>query len=297
MLFTDWNPTDTWGNITNQNAAIDQMAASVKSLGTSRIFMTLWHEPENDVSPGGDSNCPSVKYKGSAGTVADYRNMWRYTTARFAADGVNNVVWVMDYVNIATFDCLVPDLWPGNDLVDWVMFNGYDNATIGSFTSPVSRFIGVLSADNSATDNFASKPWGIAEWGTTATPAQDIAFYDSAKAAVDNSTFPQLKAYVIYDSDGGTVPANQDLRVAYDANHTPDATKAGHYYAFADDPDLHGELHVASATARHHRADGLAEFAAGRRPGHRARSPSPVRVPMTVRSAASTCSWTAKTAD
>ena len=99
MLFADWNPTDKWGNITNQNSAIDQMAASIKSLGSARIFLNLWHEPENDVSPGGDANCPTINYKGSAGTVADYRNMWRYTESRFTADGVNNVVWVMDYQN------------------------------------------------------------------------------------------------------------------------------------------------------------------------------------------------------
>ena len=241
MLYTDWNPTGTWGDIANQDAGIDQMAASIKSLGSTRIFLNLWHEPENDVSPGGDANCPAVNYKGSAGTVADYRNMWRYTESRFTADGVNNVVWVMDYQNYSAFDCLVPDLWPGNDLIDWVMFNAYDNATLGDFTSPVSRFIGVLNAANSATDNFASKPWGIAEWGSTGTPAQDISFYDSAKTSLDNNTFPQLKAYLVYDSDGGTVPANQDLRVGYDANHTPDATKASHYAAFANDPALSGD--------------------------------------------------------
>ena len=120
------------------------------------------------------------------------------------------------------------------------MFNAYDNATPGSFTSPVDRFAGVLNAAQSSTDDFASKPWGIAEWGSTLTPAQDQAFYDSAKAAVDANTYPRIKAYVVWDSDSGSVPATQDLRVAYDANHTADATKADHYYAFAADPALSG---------------------------------------------------------
>src|SRR5437763_2239390 len=53
-LYANWKPTATWADIASHNAGIDEMAASVKALGDHRIFMTLWHEPENDVSPGGD---------------------------------------------------------------------------------------------------------------------------------------------------------------------------------------------------------------------------------------------------
>lgn len=160
MLFTNWKPTASWGNLTGQNAAIDSMAASIKSISPNRIFLTLNHEPENDVSPGGDPNCPSVTYKGTSGSVADYRAMWRHVRERFAADGVNNVVWVMDYMNWPPWDCLIPDLWPGNDLVDWVTFNGYQLSGNGTFTSAVGHIYNLLQSRTDATHAFTSKPWG-----------------------------------------------------------------------------------------------------------------------------------------
>ena len=126
ILLTDWNPTNNWADIASQNAAIDQMATSIAAVSPAKVMVALSHEPENNVSPGGEPNCPSLAYQGTDGTVADYRNMWAYVENRFAADGVTNVVWVMDYMNDPTWQCLVNDLYPGDNLVDWILFNeGY----------------------------------------------------------------------------------------------------------------------------------------------------------------------------
>ena len=115
-----WNPTVTWGTIAQQNTTIDAMAKSIMSLRESgspttipQIMLSVWHEPENDVSPGGDPNCPGVTYRGKAGTVAQYRNMWAYVENRFALDGVTNVIWSMDYMNYTPWKCLYNDLYPG----------------------------------------------------------------------------------------------------------------------------------------------------------------------------------------
>jgi chitodextrinase len=241
MLFANWKPTSNWASIASQNAGIDQMAASIKALGPHRIFLTLHHEPEQGVSPGGDPNCPGVTYKGSFGTAADYRAMWAYVENRFATDGVTNVVWAMDYMNYAPWDCLVPDLYPGDKLVDWVMFNGYDNGTTATFSSVVSRFYNLLGTDTDSTHSFTSKPWGIVEWGARGfTAAQESAYYDSAKAALDTNAFPNLKAYMVFDENDQGAATGANLRVAYDDNGAFDPTKASHYYAFADDPLLAG---------------------------------------------------------
>ncbi|HSX33757.1 MAG TPA: hypothetical protein VLF91_05480 [Candidatus Saccharimonadales bacterium] len=235
MLFTDWNPTTNWADIANQNAAIDSMAASIGSLGNVKIFLTLNHEPENDVSPGGDPNCTSLTYKGSSGTVADYRNLWAYVENRFAADNVHNVVWVMDYMNYPTWNCLVGDLYPGDQYIDWIMFNAYTNTATPNFTGVVDRFHNLLVTDGLANN----KPLGIVEWGITGdTVAQEQLYYDQAKAALDSGNYNYLKAYMYFDERDQGSNTGTNYRVGYDDNGTKDTAKGAHYYAFATDPLL-----------------------------------------------------------
>jgi hypothetical protein len=237
MLYTNWKPTPTWGDISSQNAGIDNMAASIKSLGSTKIFMTLWHEPENDVSPGGDPSCPNVNYKGSAGTVAQYKAMWAYVEDRFTQDGVTNVVWAMDYMNYPPWNCLIPDLYPGDQYVDWITFNAYDNGTTESFDNDISNIYNILINDSSGNQDFLSKPWGIVESGITGESVDaEETFYDQEKAALDNSTFPKLKMYMIYDSQDQGSSSGANYRVGYDDSGTLDTAKGQHYYSFVDDP-------------------------------------------------------------
>ena len=237
ILLTDWNPTNNWAGIASQNAAIDQMAASIAAVSPAKVMVALNHEPENGVSPGGDPNCPDLTYKGTDGTVADYRNMWAYVENRFAADGVTNVVWVMDYMNYPTWQCLVNDLYPGDNLVDWIMFNAYGNGSPPNFDSVVSRFYNYLTTNSDAAHDYLAHPWGIAEWGISGyTVAQEEAYYDQAKTALDGNMFPNLKAYIVFDENAEGSATGNNCRVGYDDNGTWDPTKGSHYYAFADDP-------------------------------------------------------------
>ncbi|HSX35978.1 MAG TPA: fibronectin type III domain-containing protein [Patescibacteria group bacterium] len=261
LLYTNWKPTETWGDIANQNAAIDSMANSIKSLGDTKIFLTLYHEPEDNVSPGGDANCPNVVYKGTSGTVADYRNMWAYTENRFKnVDGVSNVVWVMNYMSYSAWDCLVPDLYPGDNLIDWITFDPYGTNTTPTFASVTGRFYNLLTADSSTvpdpvtglTHNFLSKPWGLAEWGITTTTTQEMQFYDDAKAALDagpTGPYGNLKMYMIFDERSGQSPTGTNRRVGYDDNGSLSPTKGAHYYALANDPKIMGAWTLPDITA------------------------------------------------
>src|SRR5207245_8574149 len=96
------------------NAGIDTFANSVKALN-KKVFITIHHEPENDVS-GGGSGCSGLVYAGSSGTPYDYRAMWQNVRNRFDNIGATNVVWVMDYMNYPRWACLVNDLYPGYNL-------------------------------------------------------------------------------------------------------------------------------------------------------------------------------------
>jgi hypothetical protein len=238
-LFTNWKPADKWatanGSNSSINAGIDKMAASIKSLGSKKIFLTINHEPENDVS-GGGQGC-SVTYRGSAGTPADYKAMWANVRKRFDAAGVTNVVWVMDYMNYSPWDCLVDDLYPGNNLVDWVMFNayGYGTGSTSDATANVKRFIDLMAKYQDGAHNFSSKPWGIVEWNVHGMPAATAyKYYDDIKAIANNNTFPNIKAYMVFDSIG---PEGNDNRIAYvkpgSAAAQYDATKLSHYKQLA----------------------------------------------------------------
>jgi len=214
------------------NAGIDMMAASVKSVAPAKIFLTVYHEPQGDVSS--DSNCPNVVYKGLAGTPTEYQAMWRNVRSHFDSAGVNNVVWVMDYQNYAPLNCLTNDLYPGDDLVDWVMFNGYGNPKTASYVTNVNNMYSLLSSNSNANHNYLSKPWGVVEWNMRdATESEATSYYAQAKAALDNNTFPKLKAEMAFDSIG---PGGYENRVAYVAGGVYNQTKQDAYTAYAQDP-------------------------------------------------------------
>ncbi|HSX17073.1 MAG TPA: Ig-like domain-containing protein [Patescibacteria group bacterium] len=241
-LFTNWKPAANWadadGSNATVNAGIDQMAASVKALGSKKIFMTIHHEPENDVSSGA-STCTT--YKGNSGTPAQYRAMWRNVETRFANAGVTNVTWVMVYMNYSLWDCMVNDMYPGDDLVDWVMFDGYGHGT-DTWNNNVGHFYNLLTSNSNSSHNYSSKTWGIVEWGySNGTSAQHSAYFDGIKAALDANTFPKIKAIMVYDSRDQGSSTGASSRVAYDDNDNYSADQVTHYNAFANDPKITGD--------------------------------------------------------
>ena len=117
-------------------------------------MLTIYHEPEGNISAGGSPSCPTQSFKGSSGSTADYVNMWHHIRDRFDALGVDNVVWVMNYMGYVTWHCVTKDMWPGNDYVDWVMWDPYvDNA---SWTTTVNS--STTTSPPRATPNTTSCP-------------------------------------------------------------------------------------------------------------------------------------------
>ncbi len=253
LLLTNWQLTRTWsaadGSNATVNADIDKMAASISALGDTKVFLTLFHEPENDLTVA-PAACPGVTVRGTSGTAEQYRAMWRNVRARFDAAGVDNVVWVMDYMNYAPYNCLVVPTYPGDDLVDWVLFNGYQhNDTDVSFPHRVSNMYDLLSASSTPEHDFASKPWGIAEWGINAsTQANAMAYYDSARTAVEAGTFPRLKLFMNFDATD-TATGDGSYRVAYGTEGVLDPAEQASFNAFANSPALTGAWTFPDVTA------------------------------------------------
>lgn len=166
-----------WANVAkgDQDARIDRLSTYLKTnYGTKKFFMVLHHEPENDV----DATA------GSGMTAKDYAAMFRHTALRLKANGVSNAVFVVAYMNYEKWNNTSwwGDLYPGDDVVDWVGIDTYNNAQPGGFhygdfnymmnrTNDKAKFPGWYTW---ATTKHPSKPIMVAEWGV----------YDSSKTVV-----------------------------------------------------------------------------------------------------------------
>jgi hypothetical protein len=238
LLLLNWKPAASWasadGSDASVNSQIDAMANSIKALGSTKILLTVFHEPENDVS-GGASGCPSSVYKGGVGTPAQYRAMWANVEARFAALNVTNVVWTMNYMGFSGWKCMIDDLWPGNSLVDWILWDPYSSDKL-NFSQTVSIFYNELTSMSDATHDYLSKPWGLGEFGDRATTdANQENFYTTVAQSLNNNEFPKLKLLTFFDNVGTT----GDYRVAYDQGSW-DPKELADLRVLSQDPSIQG---------------------------------------------------------
>ena len=257
------------------NTQIDRMANSIKALGTAKIMLTIYHEPEGSISAGGSPSCPALFLEGTSGSTADYVDMWHNVRQRFDALGVSNVVWVMNYVGYVTKQCVTKDLWPGNNYVDWVMWDPYPKNA--AWTATVGSFYNYLTANSDAEHDFLSKPWGLAEYGYVGSN-QNAAYgmYDEARRNLQNGVHPRLKAYIVWDNYTSN---SHDDRVGFAETHVADPDRAaalqrvrqrpaadGHRRTRADRPDAADRRTHRSRGRRHGRGRGQRH-----RNGHRRR--------------------------
>jgi hypothetical protein len=229
----NWKPSYTWadadGGDSTVNAQIDAMARSVKALGSTKIFMTIFHEPENDISGGADG-CPSAIYQGNAGTASQYREMWSNVESRFAALGVTNVVWSMNYMGFDRWNCMVDDLWPGNGLVDWILWDPYESTSQG-FSQSVGHFYSELTSLSDVAHDYLSKPWGLGEFGDgSSSDANQESFYSTVAQALDSNKFPKLQLLTLFDSG--------NYRVAYNEAGNFDSKELADLAALDQDPAI-----------------------------------------------------------
>jgi len=215
----NWKPASPWaeadGTNVTVNAQIARVAANIKAVGHP-IFLTIWHEPENDVSAFDNKaeqtacqNDPHFQHlKGSAGTPNQYKLMWQNVERIFKQQGVSNVVWAMNYMSYAPWFCLIPYLWPGNQLVNWVLYDTYSGGDNG-YADTAGAFYKLLQKDSSPSVDFTSKPWGLGEFNDChpKAPQDAITYFKGAETAFKANTYPKLKMYMVFaDSDNNAGP-------------------------------------------------------------------------------------------
>jgi hypothetical protein len=229
----------TWAAVARgeANARIDRLSAYIKASFTEKFFMVLHHEPEADVN----------ETPGSGMTARDFAAMFRYTVQRMKANGVNNVLFVVAYMNYEKWNNTTwwQDLYPGDDAVDWIGVDSYNNAQPGGFHSGDFLYLATRTTDKTvyagwytwATTQHPAKPLMVAEWGVYDESPVAVG---TNKAAVFNTVLPQLsmlpkiKALVYFETPSD--PAGRDIRV----DDTPEALAA--FRKIAADPRFNVKL-------------------------------------------------------
>jgi len=200
ILYFNWKPAPdlTWRQIADGEA--DRAISSVaRRLGEhpDRMFLTIQHEPENDV----------IDEPGSGMTPADYVAMYRHVVARLRELDVDNVVFVMGYMGFERWATMVDALYPGDDVVDWIAYDPYGFESVDTF----EKLLNEPNGDGWpgfyqwAIAKSPGTPIMLAEWGF------DTARNPSAAGALSDATqtlarqFPDIKALVYWNDRGERV--------------------------------------------------------------------------------------------
>jgi hypothetical protein len=221
-LLLNWKPEagHTWAQVAAgaSDRYLDREARYLRRHYRKPFFLVIHHEPENEV----------VESRGSGYTAADFAAMFRHVEDRLKARGVDNVVYVMNYMGAQTYAerSWYHDLWPGRRYVDWIAFDPYDapglNPQTGGFRLMVNRHWGAGVWRGSyrwAHRRFPAKPVMLAEWGAAEKAGSPGWKSDFFRTVVpDLRTMPRLKLLAYFSSPkptvGGDVRPNTNARSA-----------------------------------------------------------------------------------
>ncbi|SDH20936.1 hypothetical protein SAMN05421505_112183 [Sinosporangium album] len=201
MLLINWKPSfrHTWAEIARGalDQRIDRLADHLRRTFPEKFFLTVHHEPENDVDP----------QPGSGYTADDYAAMFRHIVLRLRGAGVKNAVTVMTYMGAPNWAAQpwFERLYPGDDVVDWVALDPYVDHKVRDFEGLINKkrqeFPNWPGFYRWMQWRFPGKPIMMAEWGVFERPDQPgfkERFFASVRAQVQH--YPQLKALVYFDS-------------------------------------------------------------------------------------------------
>ncbi|MFC3491303.1 glycoside hydrolase family 26 protein [Glycomyces rhizosphaerae] len=217
-LFINWKPQMAkWAEIAagdpEVDAYLDRLAAHINQNFDKPFFFTVHHEPENDV----------VQRPGSGMEAEDYADMYRYVIERLRANGVDNLVSVMNYMGYLKW-VEVPwhaALYPGDDVVDWVGLSGYGQTLKDDGRFDFGELLDTAHAPSGwpgyyhwVAEQHPRKPMMLAEWGVFTDDDHPGHQQTVFEAAMDQMAhYPRLKAIVYFSSpnaEGRNSEVDQD---------------------------------------------------------------------------------------
>jgi hypothetical protein len=213
VLFLNWKPTGaSWAAIARgdqrTDAYLDRLAPYIRKNFPEQFFFAVHHEAEDNIK----------EKAGSGYTAKDYAGMYRHVVKRLRAHGVDNIVTVLVHMAYVphTTQTWFDDMYPGDDVVDWIGFDTYAYSDPGyghgDFAELLNRRSG-LTPDwpgfyNWAARKHPGKPLMVAEWGVWSSkrnPSHKAEFYREVGRQIGR--FPNIRAMVAFDT-----PHNQQGR-------------------------------------------------------------------------------------
>ena len=202
VLLLNWRVDygSTWANVAagRLDARIDAFAARLKATYQQKFFLVLNHEPEDDVKPAA----------GSGMTAKDFAASFRHVIRRLRAQGVTNAVSVVAYMGNEKWMAKSwwKDLYPGNDVVDWMGLDSYVNAEPGYHHGMFADLLERRAPNGPgfydwSVANHPDKPIMVAEWGAyhrVGQVADKSAQFDSVLPELAKR--PAVKAIVYFDT-------------------------------------------------------------------------------------------------
>ena len=180
------------------DAGLERQAAGVASLEVP-VFMTF------------DQEANQHDKLGPRGTAADFRAAWRHIHALYVQAGATNAVWVWVMTGAVENLTRAGRLWPGNDVVDWISWNVYNQSGCGSghvtpsmyasFETAMKPFYTFIHTQGPSLGIDANKPMMISETGSVTyadDPRRTALWYATIPATVKK--YPQIKAVTLWDS-------------------------------------------------------------------------------------------------
>jgi beta-mannanase len=165
-------------------------------------------------------------------TTTDYVDMYRHVVERLRTHDVDNVVYVMNYMGFERWAPIVDELYPGDDVVNWIAYDPYGSSAHTTFADMVdsANDAGWPGFYSWAIERWPDKPIMLAEWGLD--PEIQPAASTLLAQAPDTlrNDFPNIKAAVYWNDKGRRVDAR--LR---DTNETTERYW-NTYRQIADDP-------------------------------------------------------------
>lgn len=203
-----WEPWVTTQGVNQPAYSLDQIAAgeyddyvrvyasAVRQWG-KRLYLRFAHEMNGNWYPW------AAGVNGN--TAASYRAAWRHLHAIFEAEGATNVRWVwapnISYPGSTPFT----DLYPGDDVVDWMGLDGYNRGPLeGHRWKSLEE---LLRSSYDAITRLSARPVMLAETSSSETGGRKADWIRDGFLALA-SAFPRIRAVVWFHGIG-----RQDWRV------------------------------------------------------------------------------------
>lgn len=205
----DWSPSDSglYGGSTTQptlslgtiiagnwDSYIDSWAAQVATWGHPLFIRLMW---EMNGDPGWFPWSESV----NGNSAGQYVTAWRRIVTRCRAAGATNITWFWCPNTLYPGSQDLAELYPGDDVVDWVGCDLYNWGTTGGHNETNVPFATRMSQTYDAVYALASatKPFMLGEWGCTETLGNKPAWLTDALTQASQGVYPNLRGLVYFN--------------------------------------------------------------------------------------------------